>query len=137
VTDLRKTMLVDVGNTSLKWSWFIKGKLSTVESFNHRIDSLAQSLHSQWNFEVAPDQVLIASVAHPVITKDLRLWCKTRWNLDLQEIQSEHKAFGVTNAYMDPSQLGVDRWLTLVAAHQRTDTGLYRRLWNCNYTGCR
>ena len=119
MADLRKTILVDVGNTSLKWSWFVKGKISAAKTFNHRAGSLDQFLHSQWNLGVAPDQVLIASVAHPVITSDLRLWCMTQWNLDLQEITSEHKAFGVTNAYTDPTQLGVDRWLTLIAAHRQ------------------
>ena len=122
MTNLKKTILVDVGNTGLKWSWFVKGKISAVKTFNHRAGSLDQFLHSQWNQETVPDRVLIANVAHPDITKDLRFWCMTQWNLDLQEIKSEHKAFEVTNAYTDPAQLGVDRWLTLIAAHRQSLT---------------
>jgi len=98
----------------------VNGKMSAVKSFNHRAGSLDQFLHSQWNLEIAPDQVLIASVAHHDITEELRLWCMTRWNLGLREIKSEHQAFGVTNGYTDPTQLGVDRWLTLIAAHRQS-----------------
>jgi len=120
VGDHRKIILVDAGNTSLKWSWFVEGKISAIRIFNYKAGSIDQFLSSQWNLEMAPDQVLIASVAHPVLTEDLRLWCKAKWNLDLQEIRTEEKAFGVTNAYTDPTQLGIDRWLTLIAAHRQS-----------------
>ena len=51
------------------------------------------------------------------MTDNLEDWCRKK-NLIYKEVKSEKKRGRVTSAYENPQQLGIDRWLSLLAVAQ-------------------
>ncbi len=62
-----------------------------------------------------PSRVLIANVAGHAVADILTEQCQQLWSLAPEFLLSTRSICGVTNAYADPSRLGVDRWLALIA----------------------
>ena len=112
-------LLMDIGNSRLKWTVENKGCLRRVESLDYRQDDFLSKLTQQWQAGVSPTQIAIASVSGKPILNTLTDFCKNLWP-DVVPIVpiSSACAFGVTSAYQAPEKLGVDRWLALIAAHR-------------------
>ncbi|MCP4995221.1 MAG: type III pantothenate kinase, partial [Gammaproteobacteria bacterium] len=117
-----RTLLIDSGNTNLKWSWLEEGELSDICSLSHPALEASGSIERYWQNEPPPGKVLIANVAGGMIDVQLINWIAESWKVRAQLVRSQASALGVTNAYQIPEQLGVDRWLTLIAAH-RSNSG--------------
>lgn len=108
-------LLVDIGNTNLKWSLLKKDHLTPVSVTAHKAlspDLLAQDC---WNSIDTPDRIYIANVAGEALGKGLSDWMRMAWGRSPAILTALPKALGVTNGYLDPGQLGIDRWLTLLA----------------------
>ena len=113
-----RMLLIDIGNTNLKWSWLEDGELSDICSLSHQEQEAIESIERYWRNDPPPYRVLIANVAGGMIDAQLLNWIAENWKVKAQLVRSEASALGVTNAYQIPQQLGVDRWLTLIAAHR-------------------
>lgn len=112
----RKTMasesmlLIDAGNSRVKWAWW-QGKLGSQHTSSW-VDVSSDDLHSG---DRMADRIVVANVAGQQIrglidTEDARVVC----------VESVREAGGVTNAYRDPTQMGVDRWAAMIGArHHR------------------
>jgi len=103
---------IDVGNTFLKWRCSgaempLRGRLLT--------ERLHDGMPSDWPEQV--ERVRVASVAGPVVSALISGYCQARWGLKPEFARTSHQAAGVTNSYADPSRMGVDRWLAMLAAH--------------------
>lgn len=108
-------LLIDIGNTNLKWSLMVNGHKTPISSKSHKIitpEALAQSC---WGMIETPDRIYMANVAGEVLGRGLSKWMQTTWGRSPTILLATHKTLGVTNGYRNPSQLGVDRWLTLLA----------------------
>lgn len=111
-------LLIDIGNTSLKWSWLTETGLSQVERVAHAgLDSGFPE--ACWRDETPPSHVLIANVASIQLEKLICEWIKITWAIEPKVVGVTATALGVINAYSDPGRLGVDRWLALIAVHQQ------------------
>jgi len=62
------------------------------------------------------DKLIVASVSRNELTDKIELWCH-KHNINYQKVDSEKYRNDVISAYHQPSQLGVDRWLTLIGAN--------------------
>jgi type III pantothenate kinase len=108
-------LLIDMGNTRLKWAVVNNEQLVTGEPlFNQQINQ--HELLKRWQHIAPPQQVVIASVAannklELVIAVAVTLWPSIR----IIRVTSQLQSFGITNAYIAPEKLGVDRWLALIA----------------------
>lgn len=116
-------LLVDAGNTRIKWAGLENGALQSGAALLRRggADDI-EVLSASWGGMSAPARVLVASVAGPGFRGLLTAWSRRCWGVEPEFICSQPEGFGVTNAYPDPRRLGVDRWLALIAAH-RAHTG--------------
>ena len=112
-------LLIDIGNTNLKWCRLEGGKLSDIRFVPHQKGLLPDLPMRCWADEKHPDSVFIANVAAPSLNQIIDHWMRSHWSLAPVFLLSETQAFGVTNGYTKPEQLGVDRWLTLIAVHNR------------------
>lgn len=106
-------LAIDAGNTRIKWGvhdagvWRATGAVETA-----RAGDLGVSLRG-----AMPASAAIASNVAGVEARDaIEAACKSA-GLPVRFVRSEAKQLGVTNGYRDPSQLGTDRWVALVAAH--------------------
>lgn len=118
VTDTN-VLLVDIGNTNLKWSWLKSGRRRPVEMSPYRQDDVLAAVSQYWGNAEPPQRILIASVAGEKIIQEITQWSLDHWGLKPEFLISQGAAWGVTNGYQEPQRLGVDRWLTLVALRQQ------------------
>ncbi len=110
------TLLVDIGNTRVKWAILHDGALSCGTPVPHREQSLQATWPAMWGHMPPPGGVIVANVAGSAVAASLAAWASAHWALQPQFITAMPAACGVTNGYSEPGQLGVDRWLALIGA---------------------
>jgi type III pantothenate kinase len=114
-------LLVDIGNSRVKWSVLDAGALAPQRAAAH-----AGWSDDDWRRELftAPGirRVVVASVAGPECVDRLRAAANAYPGCDVQVVVTSGEAGGVRNAYPEPRLLGVDRWLAVIAAHRLTGT---------------
>lgn len=109
----RATILLDIGNSAAKW--LCVDALGILHSGRVHTDSLIHELGD----DLVGATVLIASVAAPDTQKDLSLKL-SRLSADVWFACSRDALDGLRNSYEDAERMGVDRWLAMLAARQRT-----------------
>ncbi len=115
----KSLLLIDLGNSSLKWARSRDGEFSSVHSASYRATTVTTIAQEQWRGEPDPERVMVSSVASAAVEESLRQWLLEQWDCKPIFVKATSYALGVTNAYSTPSDLGVDRWLTLLAVHQQ------------------
>jgi len=111
-------LLVDFGNSRVKWATSQAGQLSNQFSLDNDQLSIA-TLLAQWHCLPEPEYIGLACVSSPQslgIAKAAAAVCWPKAKCVVAHAQAE--GFGVRNAYLQPEKLGVDRWLALIAARQ-------------------
>ncbi|MCK5640705.1 MAG: type III pantothenate kinase [Gammaproteobacteria bacterium] len=113
-------LLVDIGNSRIKWRLLEANVLSSEESL-FLGQKIQNSLFDRaWqDFPQAPERVLVANVAGKAAASALTHWVVEHWNCRCDFVRSSAQACGVSNGYMEAAQLGADRWAALIGAwHQ-------------------
>ncbi|WP_341765489.1 type III pantothenate kinase [Candidatus Thiosymbion oneisti] len=114
---LSMDLLIDIGNTNLKWTLGASGSLEAMRAVRHH-GGLPIDLHAAWEQLTPPRQILVSNVGGAEMAKALERVCRSYWDRAPLFVTTEPKACGVTIAYEHPERLGVDRWLALIAAHR-------------------
>ncbi len=112
-------LLVDIGNTRVKWACAEGDILSGHDGFMYTRDTLAGLLASHWHSLAQPGQVRIASVADTGTTAEVLVYTRKTWSLEPRLAVTEKERAGLTNGYAEVSAMGVDRWLAMLAAWSR------------------
>jgi type III pantothenate kinase len=107
-------LLVDIGNTRLKWACWDGAHLHAGSSIAH-----GENVDFAALFADAPRPVdlWVASVAAPAMDAALAQFARERWQREPHFVRSSANACGVRNAYAQPERLGIDRFLGLIAVH--------------------
>lgn len=106
-------LLLDIGNTRLKWAVFEQGQLRPGGAVAHEgkpADALSRLDLDE------PLSIRIASVAGAANDLALKKICLARWQQAPLMARSEAECLGLRNGYETPQRLGVDRWLAMLAA---------------------
>ncbi len=111
------TLLLDIGNSRVKWAREEGGRLGSYGEAAWRERGLRATIAAEWNALSRPSRVLASSVLDGGSRTELCDWVDQRWQLPVEFVRSQASACGVTNAYAEPERLGVDRFAALVAAH--------------------
>ncbi len=112
-------LLVDVGNSRLKWS------TSEYRDQDLRVNSIATSgldealLDKQWRPLPVPDRILLSNVGAADRADIIDNWCRQHWDRAPVHARVSREFMGVRCAYPDTGQLGVDRWLAVIAGWLR------------------
>lgn len=118
------TLLIDMGNTRLKWALMSADSFITGATLNNN-ELTRQSLLEVWQTIVAPQRLAIACVSANELLAQVQAVAVELWSdIEIIRVSSQPCAFGVSNAYAHAEQLGVDRWLALVAARQSYQTAV-------------
>lgn len=110
-------LVLDIGNTAVKWACFTHGEPGMSGRFVHRAGNPGVLADVAWSGLQPADKVLIASVAGRKIEAALAAWFASHWQVQPVFLRTTAGACGVTNAYTHPESLGIDRWAALIAAH--------------------
>ena len=108
-------LLLDVGNSRVKWAWLESVGIAPAGAVAH------DATHRSWQREIEadgrrPSRIVVASVAGPAFRAALTLWSRDHYRLEPEFVATAAETGGVRIAYARPSALGVDRWLALVSA---------------------
>jgi type III pantothenate kinase len=109
-------VLVDIGNTRLKWALYDGKQLVAPGSAVHRgaVDVALRTFAAALPRELT--RVIVANVAGEAMAQALRVTVAGRAVVELVATSAER--FGVRCAYAEPQRLGVDRWVAVLAAHR-------------------
>lgn len=111
-------LLIDIGNTRLKWVLLIKGEVSHSVALHHQPTNFTQQLISDWQSLPTPKIVCLSCVSSEHIkTKVINLVQQLWKTIKIIIAKSSAEAFGVKNSYLHPQKLGIDRWLGLIASY--------------------
>lgn len=113
------TLLVDIGNTRFKWARTAGGPLFEHGETVYRGETIPDTLTECWASFEPPPHVLVCNVAGSAVAEAFSAWVAKTWRAEVEYISAQAAAWGVTNAYVEPSTLGADRWATLIAAHRK------------------
>lgn len=114
-------LLLDIGNTRIKWATLSEQALSTQQAIVHAGLS-AEQLVEQLREQVlatcgAIDAVFMANVAGETLAAIARQGIEEQWGLSPVIAASSSQWGPIRNAYTEPRTLGVDRWLALIGAY--------------------
>jgi type III pantothenate kinase len=110
-------LLVDFGNTRLKWALWGNGRRAMGGVFVHGDTTLEAALSSNWTALSKPDAILVASVVGAGLENELRQLLEAHFDRAPEFVRSPAEAIGIVNSYAEPERLGVDRFLALAALH--------------------
>jgi len=106
-------LLIDAGNTRLKWAWWDGVALAGVSAAaNTGLDFAAL-----WKNGNNADAIRVASVASVASNAALAAAVRARFGVEPVFVATRAQACGVRVAYTKPENLGVDRFLGMIAAH--------------------
>jgi type III pantothenate kinase len=111
------TLLVDIGNTRIKWARLARGRLG-------RQQALAHAGWAARDFEAAlaaalrgVEAVLVVSVAGARIDRAFTRAVRHASGLAPRFVASTRRAGGVVNGYREVWRLGADRWVAAIGGH--------------------
>ena len=113
------TLVVDCGNSRLKWAWIEDGRLadrrseSLVDDETAAIDALAGAIGPGLS------RALVACVAAPRIGERILERIRERSGVAAELVVPRANGFGIESGYRDPERLGVDRWLQMIACRRQ------------------
>jgi len=111
-------LLIDIGNTRLKWAYAENGQLLLPGSLVHRGAAEKQITRFIAALEQVPDAAAAVNVAGPAVENVLRHTILDRFGVDLQVVRTQPRFGEVINGYATFEQLGADRWAAIVGAWQ-------------------
>lgn len=112
-------LLIDIGNSRIKWAFSAGITLNDHAAFEYKQKSMSELLEKHWHASASPDAVYIANVAGPGVEEIVSAVIRQKWQIKPLFIEAQRQCYGVVNAYKEASQLGVDRWLAIIAAWNR------------------
>lgn len=117
-------LLIDIGNTNLRWTPYGAGAEWSVRIARHS-GAIPLDLLAAWEGIRPPSRVIISHVGGPAVAEALRRVTRALWRVEPEYVRVASVAAGVRIAYENPERFGVDRWLALIAAHaERRQTTL-------------
>lgn len=108
-------LLLDIGNTSLRWALWNGSCLGEVRVLRHG-GAAPLDLLADWERLAAPERVVASNVGGAPVAAAIALATRAYWGLDLELVETRARLGELRVAYPDPGRLGVDRWLAMVAA---------------------
>lgn len=119
-------LLIDMGNSRLKWASSTGyGTASDFTKSGHIIAGQPllnsqinrQALIDAWKVIPPPQRIAVSCVGSNRLLELVKSVAFELWlDIDIIVAKSQAQGLGVTNAYQQPEKLGVDRWLSIIAA---------------------
>jgi len=107
-------LLVDIGNSRVKWALLSANALleQQAKSHNNNAAAICEWLFRQQKFS----QIVLAHVLGDQFNREISEIAKQH-SINLLIVHSELQAYGIETTYLQADKLGVDRFITMLAAH--------------------
>jgi type III pantothenate kinase len=110
-------LLLDIGNTNLRWALSDGGTLGEVRVLRHG-GAVPLDLLADWEHLAAPQRIVASNVGGASVAAAVARTTRAYWGLEPELVQTRPSLGALRIAYIAPERFGVDRWLALVAAHR-------------------
>src|SRR5262245_42157843 len=110
------TLLVDIGNTRVKWAIARGESIARMSAAVHDGDIAAMRTVIR-RAPAGVDRIVAVNVAGVRFERALAAHAKARFGIRPEFIRSSRAACDVRNGYRDPWRLGADRWVGAIGAH--------------------
>ncbi|NND58928.1 MAG: type III pantothenate kinase [Gammaproteobacteria bacterium] len=108
-------LLIDLGNTNVKWAWHRDRGLYDFDQRNHGCDSIGAIVDAMADGMHRPTAIWLAGVAGEK-TGELSIALAETFAMQPVAVEVATPALGITVGYREAQRLGVDRWLAMIAA---------------------
>ncbi len=114
-------LLIDIGNSRIKWCLYnsVEKKFSFEGAMPYGKADLPALFSEHWSDLDKPDRVMISNVSGQKLAEIIDAWVDKEWQIKTEYVKTEGISHGVSNAYSDYLELGVDRWMAIIAGWQR------------------
>ena len=109
------TLLIDVGNTRVKWARDAHGRLARAHAARHA-DWSARDFERVIGAGARLERILVSSVAGDDVNAAIRRAARRRGAPEPEFLTTRRQACGVTVGYLEPWRLGIDRLLGMIGA---------------------
>lgn len=111
---MSRTLLLDVGNSRVKWAVSVDGRMTPSRALLHEGDpaGVIAAIEPDGRLEA----IRVANVTGPALGTPLVAALQDRFGLAPTIATVRAESGGLRIAYADPARLGVDRWLGMLAA---------------------
>lgn len=104
----QRNLLLDLGNTSIKYAWYNPTQhIADLQIMRTTIDCLSDLL-------IEAHACYICSVRENDSLEPIFTMC-TEQNVFCEQVHTLQQQFGIRNAYQQPSNMGTDRWMAIIA----------------------
>jgi type III pantothenate kinase len=110
-------LLVDIGNTRVKWATLVRGKIGRMKAAAHKGwsgERIARAVGAGMGKQLA--RIVVVSVAGARIDRAFAAEASRRFGIVPEFFRSERRAGGVTTMYSEPWRLGADRLAGAIGA---------------------
>jgi len=111
-------LFIDRGNTATKWQ-VVEGSNLLTEGVGNNSDPIDTVFSDVEKKHLSA--IVVSSVGSGEFQCALSEWAEKHGYPRPSFIESSSESCGVTNVYDKPKTLGVDRWLAIIAAHNKYD----------------
>ncbi|PCJ15126.1 MAG: hypothetical protein COB04_13675 [Gammaproteobacteria bacterium] len=115
-------LLVDIGNTRIKFALWDSGVIGEMQALAHGGDVRTSLLAMAEDLPAGVDQIMVAAVAGKKVLADLEEALSLSASAEVLFAKTEREFQGLINSYEDPSRMGVDRWLAMIGALGRSES---------------
>src|SRR6201996_3415640 len=95
-------LVIDVGNTRLKWAWLTSTGLSDQQAVVHRDAKPGLWTTALFESGQRPSRVLVSNVAGPEMAKTLSKLTKKTFHVEVEFVSAVPEYHGLVNGYLDP-----------------------------------
>jgi type III pantothenate kinase len=114
-------LLVDIGNTRIKWASQLDQHLVSTNAVVHRDhEDLPALISCCWQNLDPPAKIIVANVAGQQIEKMLTDWTRGAWGVVPEFVRHKPREIGFESEYRTEA-LGIDRWMALLALRDQFD----------------
>ena len=117
-------LLLDIGNSTIAWAQENERTISGLSQLSYDANRLASQLDELMPQLNKPNAVAVSSVAADETNTLLQDWLTQRWQVEIWQATVAEDFLGLRNSYNDVKQMGVDRWLAMVAAWSEYQSAL-------------
>lgn len=110
---------MDIGNSRIKWSCQSGHGLENQHAAFYSKTAVRDCLDAEWGALRKPARILVSNVAGESVAEQVTGWSTVHWQIEPWFATVTRTAGGVINAYPDADQLGIDRWLALLATWKK------------------
>jgi len=113
---IEDVLLIDAGNTRLKWACLSGAELARVGEVDY------QARLEGWDPDLGnrrPSRIVLACVAGDEVRDCLVSWAQDKFGIKAENLVTPAAGWGIRNAYRVADQLGIDRWAAMIAAFRK------------------